>query len=90
MTARNGEQKTYIGSTDRPFKERFYGHTADMKNKEHRNNTTLASYIWDKKDEGVAIKISEMGNIKKVPQVQSRGGHVRRLSLRETGHHEIK
>ena len=45
-----------------------------MKNKEHRNNTTLASYIWDKKDEGVAIKSVKWEILKKCHKYKPGGG----------------
>ena len=73
VTAEDGEQKTYIGSTDRTFKERFYGHTADMKNKEHRKNTTLAGYIWDKRDEGIPIKSVKWEIVKKCHKYKAGG-----------------
>ena len=44
--------RTYIGSTENTFKQRFYGHKADMNNTHKRYNTTLAHYIWECKDKG--------------------------------------
>ena len=44
--------KTYIGSTEKTFKQRFYGHKSDMTNPNNRNNTSLANYIWSVKDRG--------------------------------------
>ena len=65
MTAGDDEVRTYIGSTDRTFKERYYGHTADMRNSEARKSTKLSGYVWDKKDEGVDIKSIKWEIIKK-------------------------
>ena len=45
VTANDGEVKTYIGSTDRTFKERHYGHISDSRHQEQRKNTKLATYI---------------------------------------------
>ena len=56
VTAGDDEVRTYIGSTDRTFKERYYGHTSDMRNSEARKSTKLSGYVWDKKDEGIEIK----------------------------------
>ena len=49
------ETKTYIGCTNNTFKERFYGHSADLRDPEKRNNTKLANYVWEKKDKGEQI-----------------------------------
>ena len=47
------DKKTYIGSTEATFKQRYYGHKADMNKQANRHNTTLSQYIWDCKDKGV-------------------------------------
>ena len=65
ITANDGEIRTYIGCTDRKFKERFYEHTADMKNRDNRKRTKLASYVWDKKDKNVDIKTVSWEILKK-------------------------
>ena len=44
--------KTYIGSTEKTFKQRFYGHKSDMNNPAYRANTALAHYVWYMKDRG--------------------------------------
>lgn len=44
--------KTYIGSTEKTFKQRFYGHKSDINNSANRTNTALANYIWSVKDRG--------------------------------------
>ena len=46
--------KTYIGSTENSFKQRFYGHKTDMNKPQNRHNTTLAHYIWECKDKGIS------------------------------------
>ena len=55
ITAEDGDIRNYIGCTDRKFKERFYEHTADANHKENRKRTRMATYVWQKKDEGVNI-----------------------------------
>ena len=55
VTSSDNEVKTYTGCTDRTFKKRHYGHISDMKHKENRKNTSLAGYIWEKKDAGKQI-----------------------------------
>ena len=52
VTAEGTEEKTYIGSTERTFKKRFYEHTSDIKNKNYRNNTALSTYVWELKEQG--------------------------------------
>ena len=56
ITAKDGDTRTYTGCTDRKFKERYYEHTADMRHKEHKKNTRMAAYIWEKKDRNVEIQ----------------------------------
>ena len=56
ITAEDGEVRTYTGSTDRKFKERYYEHTSDAKHRENRQRTRMATYVWEKKDKGVNIK----------------------------------
>ena len=43
VKAEGTEEKTYIGSTERSFKRRYYEHTSDIKNKSARNNTALSA-----------------------------------------------
>ena len=54
----NKETRTYIGSTEGPFKTRFYGHTSDFNNEKKRLSTTLSSYIWDNKDSNDETKVT--------------------------------
>ena len=44
--------KTYIGSTENSFKQRWYGHKSDMTHSDNRGKTTLASYFWSCVDNG--------------------------------------
>ena len=44
--------KTYIGSTESTFKQRWYGHKSDMTHSDNRGKTTLATYFWNCKDSG--------------------------------------
>ena len=53
----NNSKKTYIGSTELTFKERFYGHTSDFRHEQNRTNTALASYIWECKDKHIDYSI---------------------------------
>ena len=46
----NNDQKTYIGSTELTFKDRFYGHSSDFRHENNRVKTTLTSHIWNCKD----------------------------------------
>ena len=40
------------GVTGNTFKERFNGHTSDIRNVGGRSNTCLADHVWKLKDEG--------------------------------------
>ena len=51
-----GSENLYWGCTDRTFKVRHYGYTSDSRHKDNRTNTKLATYVWDKRDEGVEMK----------------------------------
>ena len=51
------EVKTYIGSTEKSFKKRFYSHKSDMTHEKNRANTSLATYFWEQKDRGITPTI---------------------------------
>ena len=51
------EEWIYIGSTEGSFKQRFYGHRCDMKNKENGNSTTLSKYVWERQEKGKNVEI---------------------------------
>ena len=42
--------ETYTGMTGNTFKDRWYGHSADMRNPGGRSKTKLSTHIWDLKD----------------------------------------
>ena len=46
------DTQTYIGSTEKDFKQRYYAHKGDMNRKENRFKTALANYVWECKDRG--------------------------------------
>jgi hypothetical protein len=48
----SGSHETYTGVTGNTFKERYNGHSSDIRNVGGRNNTGLAYHIWKLKDEG--------------------------------------
>ena len=52
------ETRTYIGSTEGPFKTRFYGHTSDFKNESKRLSTALASHVWVNKDADIETEVA--------------------------------
>jgi len=73
ITANDGEIRTYTGCTDRKFKDRHYEHTADMKNRENRKNTRLATYVWEKKDRGIKINSVKWEILKKCHRYSAGG-----------------
>ena len=48
----------YIRSTGNYFKSRYYGHAADMREKDKEGGTTLSAYYWEKGNEGQEPTIS--------------------------------
>ena len=65
ITTDDGEIRTYTGSTDQTFKKRHYGHTSDLRNEKYRNNTSMATHIWDKKDKGIEVSSTKWEIMKK-------------------------
>ena len=73
ITAPSTPQKTYIGLTEREIKVRINEHKATFKNKKYSNSTTLSSYVWELKDNGltpnlkwsIVKEISSYNNITK-------------------------
>ena len=49
--------RTYIGSTENSFKQRFYLHKSDMKNPKKRNSTRLSQFIAQCKDDKIETNI---------------------------------
>ena len=50
---------TYTGLTSMTFKQRYYGHTSSFRNRGDKDNsTTLSTYIWKLKDEGLDFDMS--------------------------------
>ena len=50
--------KTYKGSTEPEFKQRFGKHTSDMKHAKQRKNTTLADYVWSQKEKNITPTVT--------------------------------
>ena len=45
-----GKAETYTGMTGNTFKDRWYGHSADMRKPENRIKTRFAAHVWDLND----------------------------------------
>ena len=43
-------ERSYIGSTEGPFKTRYYGHCSDMNRRNSKSRTALSTFVWGKKD----------------------------------------
>ena len=50
--------KKYVGSASTTFKARFYNHKSSFSNIEKRHQTSLSTYIWMKKEEGMVPEVS--------------------------------
>ena len=51
-------KRHYYGQTDRTFKERFYGHTSDLRHPSKAKSTSLSTYVWKIRNEGEDPTIS--------------------------------
>ena len=43
------DKRVYIGSTQGPFKKRYYNHKSSFTHERYRHSTSLSNYIWDVK-----------------------------------------
>ena len=43
-------QSVYLGIAEGNWEQRFYNHRQSFKDKRHKNDTTLSSYLWDLKE----------------------------------------
>ena len=51
--AADGEVKYYTGLTEPDFKKRFGNHKKSFEHLRYSHETTLSSYVWEKKNAGV-------------------------------------
>ena len=51
-------KRHYYGQTDRTFKERFYGHSSDLRHPSKAKSTSLSTYVWKIRNEGEDPTIS--------------------------------
>ena len=50
VSDKNNKKMIYFGSTQNPFKNRYYNHTSSFKNIKYKNSTSLSKYVWDFKN----------------------------------------
>ena len=50
--------KKYVGSASTTFKARLYNHRSSFTHIEKKHQTSLSTYIWKKKDEGMEPEVS--------------------------------
>ena len=53
VTAPNHGKKSYIGLTEREFKQRFSSHKSSINNVKYKNSTTLSTYVWSLKEKDI-------------------------------------
>ena len=58
VTAPNHPKKTYIGLTEREFKQRHSGHKQSINNIEYRNSTTLSTFVWSLKNKEIVPSLN--------------------------------
>ena len=44
------DKKVYVGSTQGPFKQRYYDHKSSLTHEIYRRKTSLSNYIWEVKN----------------------------------------
>ena len=44
------KQRVYLGIAEGNWKQRLYNHRKSFKDKKHKNDTALSSYLWDLKE----------------------------------------
>ena len=54
----SNEEKVYIGSTGRSFKDRYNGHKYTLRHKTAEHSTELSKYVWQKRAKGESPKIT--------------------------------
>ena len=54
----NTATRTYIGSTENTFKQRYTNHKSDMHNQAKSNSTTLSHHTWQCRDRGTKPEIT--------------------------------
>lgn len=54
----SNETKKYIGLTEGPFKQRYYGHTSSFRHEKQEKSTGLSKYVWRKKRSGEEYTIT--------------------------------
>ena len=52
-------KKTYIGSTEPPFKSRWRNHKSSIENRKKQHPTSLFRYYWELKDSGLNPNIKK-------------------------------
>ena len=72
-TSDDGETKKYVGAASTTFKARLYNHHSSFTMVEKRHQTTLSTYVWKKREEGVEVNISYKILAKAPPYSAARG-----------------
>ena len=58
VDAPNVHAKSYIGLTERDFKQRFNNHRQSFTNRKYASSTTLSTHVWKLKDNGITPKLT--------------------------------
>ena len=72
-TSPDGEMKKYVGAASTTFKARLYNHHSSFTMEQKKHQTTLSSYVWRKKEEGVEVNLSYKILAKAQPYSAARG-----------------
>ena len=88
VTAPNHEKKSYIGLTEREFKQRFNSHKSSINNAKYKNSTTLSTYVWTLKEKD-AIPTLKWSILKRVKSYSNTSKICRLCFYKKTGNTEI-
>ena len=81
----NNEEKSYIGLTERTFKDRLYKHRNSLRHHAKANATELSKYVWDLKDRNIEEINIEWSIFNKAPTLRN-GSKTCSLCLSEKFH----
>ena len=65
--SKSNEENSYIGLTERSFKDRLYKHRNLLRHRSKANATELSKYVWDLRDENIEEINVEWSILDKAP-----------------------
>ena len=84
--SKSNEEKSYIGLTERSFKDRLYKHRNSLRHRSKANATELSKYVWELRDRNIEEINIKWSNLDKGPTYISVGSKTCSLCLSEKFH----